>query len=57
MRGMLAFSALLLAGQAGAEVLAHRLDSLSLAGESMRSARVVQGDLRAETLRGSLRRA
>jgi hypothetical protein len=47
---------LLWTGAAGAQVLSHRLDSLTVRGEKASEARVVQGELRARVSRGWLRR-
>jgi len=41
---------------AGAQVLSHRLDSLTVHGEKVSEARLVQGELRARVSRGWLRR-
>ncbi|HKQ28228.1 MAG TPA: hypothetical protein VJT77_06475 [Burkholderiales bacterium] len=53
---MSAIAGLLFAGHAGAEVLSHRLDTLSVAGERVIGAQILQGELRVKTPRGWLRR-
>jgi hypothetical protein len=52
MRGALAVAAMLLASQAAAGVVSHRLNTLNLAGERATSARLEEGELRAETPSG-----
>ena len=56
MRGALAIAAWLAAMPAGAQALSHRLDSLSVDGERVSEARLVQGELRVHSARGWLRR-
>ena len=56
MRPAFALTGLLLAGPAQAQLLAHRLDTLSVGGVRVLEAQLVQGELRARDARGWLRR-